>query len=203
MRPMFLAALALSPLALAEPTDALIHPGVLITFPLRCTVAFVHEHAGETYFSTAGHCVRNGSRVKVAAASGESVTVGSVVRLRDAGPGDDWALVRVDEAYWTRVGHGVPGFGEPTPGPAAKDGLYGYVGWGLATPGMPRVGAAAGEEPHHIRFVGLATMGDSGAPVLALGVNGSRVPVGILGHAVVDGGSGLIHATPLERLSFN
>ena len=105
----FLASLAVA-LAAAAPAQAagLLHPGDLHETPVGfCTLNFVYDGGGSTYFGTAAHCVeRNGDVILDA----DGDRIGQVAFLASADDTEtDFAFIRVDSGRLADVRSSVRG----------------------------------------------------------------------------------------------
>lgn len=168
----------------APPQDSgFIRPGAEIIHPNPCTVGFLHSYEGALGFSTAGHCAANGSRIFVRDELGIPRNVGEVVRSVADGPGRDFAIVRIDSTWVASTNPCFPILGGPSTSGLSVSApeILIYTGWGIATPGVTRVGLAAASDSER-RFVGVASPGDSGGPVIALEQNGESAAFGIITH---------------------
>jgi hypothetical protein len=201
-----------APTSWAPAASAAIHPGVqTVTRGGQCTANYVFSDGANVYIGQAAHCASTGAATDTNGCEaavlpeGESVTVGgasrpgtmvynSWVRMKAAGEknvniceANDFALVKLDPADWSKVNPSVPFWGGPTggintSGTSAGDSVYSYgnssLRFGL-TQLSPKYGVSLGDSAggwiHQIYTVTPGIPGDSGSAVLdssgrALGV---------------------------------
>lgn len=178
-----------------------IRPGSWMIEPAACTLAHIVEDAmGDLYALTAGHCVDTGAPndedvgrtvtiVTDASPTGyETLDIGHVVAFENSGPGDDWALVAIDEGLEDRVDPNMVGWHGPT-GLATEpeQGTLHHYGFGSGATWTTdatrcRTGVTDGTwGAATYTFHGLVAFGDSGSPAQstsgqALGINTHLVP---------------------------
>lgn len=151
-----------------------------MTSPAGCTFNFVfRDAAADLYIGTAAHCVSSvGQRVS-------AFGVGSfgAVAFRRFGGGTDFALVKIDAAKHSLVNPTMCSWGGPIgPDPGASAAprrvLLEY-GWGFFTEGSPetrnRAHAERSSNPNEMKWVGVGSGGDSGAPVLTAGGHAAAI----------------------------
>ena len=169
------------------PGEVGIRPGSWMISPFWCTMNFIFQKSGTLAIGTAGHCVDGNEPVvllTLAPSSGVPVLVelGQVLLKRNAGIGQDYALVEIPPEHydWVFPTMGVVGgpcgvFAENTPQPVFH---YGH-GVGVGTGGTPRAGMgfALAEDPIGVKgtdwdwdadsivWAGLINGGDSGSGV--------------------------------------
>lgn len=171
-------------LLLAQQVPTGIRPGSWMSAPSACTMAHVVADAtGALYILTAGHCVDAvGQRVALVTEG----DIGHVVAFRNAGVGQDYALVRIDPQHYGEINPSMVGWGGPVGmATAPETGLARQYGWGYLTwmaghasrcrAGLTEVdfwGAASWS------YLGQVSSGDSGSGVNAPGGGA----MGILTH---------------------
>ena len=174
------------------PSQIGIRPGGWMIAPNGCTMNFIFQDGqGRLAIGTAGHCVNQlGESVvllTLAPGSGTAVLVdiGTVVFRRDAGIGEDFALVRIRPGLYSWVSPTIALIGGPC-GTYAGSGpeLVFHYGHGLAigTGGTPRTGLALSWTRNAYGWDGLGIFGDSGSPVRVT----DNKAAGNLTHIVVD-----------------
>ena len=171
------------------PGEVGIRPGSWMISPFWCTMNFVFQKAGTVAIGTAGHCVDGNEPVvllTLAPSSGNPVLVelGRVLLKRDAGIGQDYALVEVPPQHydWLFPTMGVVGgpcgvYAENTPQSVFH---YGH-GVGVGTGGTPRAGmgfSLAGDPPF-IRIKGVDWDWDADSIVWAGLINGGDSGSGV------------------------
>lgn len=194
-----LALLAASATATTQP----LRPGDPLGIPASCTLNFVFYGGGATYIGTAAHCVDGPGQVVENQAHGRF----GVVDVVD--PRTDFALIVVDEDE--AVDPQVIEIGGPT-GIARARGdtltgdvlqMYGNgVGVGLTVQTRPRSGVLVSDNETEFWWNTVATLGDSGAPVIMQG-NGLAIgivsQVGLTSHQSTDSGPTIAYV--LTRLA--
>jgi hypothetical protein len=174
------------------PGEVGIRPGSWMLEPAGCTMNFVFQSGTTLGIGTAGHCV-NGlgdSVVLLTLAPGGAnpvlVDIGTVVKYRDNGIGDDFALVSIRPELNAWVFPTMAVVGGPC---GAYEGSgpetvwhYGH-GLGIGTGGTPRAGVALRWGTDEFGWSGLAIFGDSGS---AVRVGTGLGAAGDLTHLVVD-----------------
>lgn len=183
----------LVPVMLRTATDVPdeIRPGSWIVEPAPCTLAHVvADGSGDLYALTAGHCVDPGGvgsavvMVTEAGPTGDAqIEIGEVVSSRNAGPGEDFALVAIHDDLEHRVNPNMVGWQGPT-GLATESqaGTVHHYGFGSAATWAHhttrcRTGATLGAwSSTTYNFQGVVAFGDSGSPAQtadgeALGIN--------------------------------
>ena len=169
------------------PGEVGIRPGSWMISPYLCTMNFIFQKSGTLAIGTAGHCIDGNEPVvllTLAPSSGVPVLVelGRVLLKRNAGIGQDYALVEIPPEHydWVFPTMGVVGgpcgvFGDNTPQPVFH---YGH-GVGVGTGGTPRAGMgfALAKDPIGVKgtdwdwdadsivWAGLINGGDSGSGV--------------------------------------
>jgi hypothetical protein len=221
----------------AEPTIATyagtgclgIRPGALLLSVTSnsigwCSMAHVYGSAGAYDISTAGHCGKPGTTATVIAGLGNRGDATGVILLdfgqfatsKDAGLGNDWALIDIYSRYqnlvtptmcfWggprgkytatgALVGVSFPGnsliptvSADPNPFLAQTIVHYGH-GAGVGAGGTPRAGEAIAWGSTHFMFFGAISPGDSGSGANTLtgdSVGANMEAAGILTHLYVD-----------------
>lgn len=169
-----------------------------------CSTNFVFTRGGRYFIGTAGHCGEVGANVTMLFMPLGLVHIGKVVLSVDE-PGAefpfgvDFALVSIDPALNRYVSPSMAFWGGPTgvyEGPATE--AVHHVGWGVATPGLPRVGLANGRTPNNHFFAGLASPGDSGSGANAFG----GLAVGNISDVYFSAESGqrIVTGTSIQRI---
>ena len=181
----------------AAPTDAPlpsevgIRPGSWMIAPYGCTMNFIFTKSGTYGIGTAGHCVdKTGQHViLLTLAPGTSnpvlVDIGTVAVQRNAGIGNDFALVSINPVLYPWVSGTTALVGGPCGAYAgAGPETVAHYGHGLAlgTGGTPRVGVALTWNADSYGWDGAAIFGDSGSPVRVTDLEAA----GNLTHLVVD-----------------
>lgn len=148
-----------------------IRPGARMTAPNGCTLNFIFEQGSDLFVGTAGHCVSGtGQRV---GANGVGL-FGTVVYHRFDGT-LDFALIRIDADKHASVDPRMCTWGGPTGvgtpgGTLTTEPLLEY-GWGVATQFTPQTRSRVHDEflssSDVLRWNGVGSGGDSGAPVLS------------------------------------
>ena len=140
--------MAAAPVDAPLPGQVGIRPGSMMISPFVCTMNFIFQKGDTVAIGTAGHCIDGNEPVillTVAPTGGNPVLVelGQVLLKRDAGVGQDYALVEVpperrDWVFPTIAAIGGPCgiFAGGDPQPVAHYG-HGLVG---GAPGTPRAG---------------------------------------------------------------
>ena len=140
--------MAAAPVDAPLPGQVGIRPGSMMISPFICTMNFIFQKGDTVAIGTAGHCIDGNEPVillTVAPTGGDPVLVelGQVLLRRDAGVGQDYALVEVpperrDWVFPTIAAIGGPCgiFSGGDPQPVAHYG-HGLVG---GAPGTPRAG---------------------------------------------------------------
>ena len=140
--------MAAAPVDAPLPGQVGIRPGSMMISPFICTMNFIFQKGDTVAIGTAGHCIDGNEPVillTVAPTGGDPVLVelGQVLLKRDAGVGQDYALVEVpperrDWVFPTIAAVGGPCgiFAGGDPQPVAHYG-HGLVG---GAPGTPRAG---------------------------------------------------------------
>lgn len=184
-----------------------IRPGSWMISPAWCTLNFVFgSDSGPLYIGTAGHCTKVGDEVTMVEAPGVLVKIGTTVKSRDNGVGDDFALIRIDKAMRDRVNPSMAVVGGPTGArePAVGDAVF-HVGHGalIGTGGTPRAGLVTYSGPGERKgrafvWTGVAAPGDSGSGVRSIGGDA----VGNLTHLLVDSSllPGTVAGTTMKRI---
>lgn len=173
------------------PSEVGIRPGAWMIEPAGCTMNFIFQRSGTYAIGTAGHCVdKVGQEVVLLtlAPGGENpvlVEVGEVLKRRDAGIGNDFALVSIRPELQSQVSPTTAVIGGPC-GQYAGSGpeTVAHYGHGLAigTGGTPRAGVALTWFKDSYGWDGAAIFGDSGSPVRVTDLGAA----GNLTHLVVD-----------------
>lgn len=190
------------------PSTIGIRPGAWMVAPNGCTMNFIFQDGqGRLAIGTAGHCVnRVGESVvllTLAPGSGTAVLVdiGTVVFRRDAGIGEDFALVQIRPELYSWVSPTIALIGGPcgTYGGSGPELVF-HHGHGLAigTGGTPRTGLALNWTDDAYGWDGLGIFGDSGSPVRIT----DDQAAGNLTHIVVDSDwlPGFIVGTRVTRM---
>lgn len=198
------------PPVIPEACTPRISPGASISTPVGgCSLNFMFQDAaGKKYAGTAGHCFSAlGQRMTVSGVG----AAGTVVYLINAGVGNDFALVRIDDSKANLVNPAMCQWGGPT-GPATglTAGIVRHYGFGIGYGTTQFTRARSGYGQHSagtsFSFMGAVASGDSGSGArldngLALGVithvNGGAV---IVGHSAPFGyGTKVTHAMQLAQ----
>ncbi len=165
-----LGAFALTP---ASPASAPVAPGTFISTPVGgCTLGFVFDEPGTVYMATAAHCVNKvGDAVKLQGGSvvGHAAVIGSAGRAST-----DWALIKIDPDYVSRVRAGVIGHAHAPSGfsKRARTGEeVSFSGYGIpwnatSTTRTHRFGFMSRETHSSYELIGSDTWGDSGGPII-------------------------------------
>lgn len=175
----FTAAAASVAVAPSASAAVVIQPGMEIQTSVGgCTASFVYDgrgsRAGRVYIGTASHCVSfAGQDVK----TGDGVTFGDVALFGNQDrTQDDYAFIKVRDAYESRVraavkGHpdmptGVATSGMTTAGDTVQFSGYG-VGFGSTQPTREqRVGVIGSDTRFSYEVLGPVIFGDSGGPLV-------------------------------------
>ncbi|MQA99981.1 MAG: hypothetical protein GEU78_06765 [Actinobacteria bacterium] len=189
-----------------------------------CSMAHVYGSPGSYDISTAGHCGKTGTTATVIAGLGNRGDATGVILLdfgkfatsKDAGLGNDWALIDIYSQYqnlvtptmcfWggprgtytatgSLVGVSFPGNSlipdislDPNPFLAQTIVHYGH-GAAVGTGGTPRVGEAIAWGSTHFMFFGAISPGDSGSGANTLTgdtVGANMEAAGIMTHLYID-----------------
>jgi hypothetical protein len=181
----------MAPVDAPLPGEVGIRPGSWMISPFLCTMNYIFQNGGTLAIGTAGHCVDNSNPVLLTVAPGGGnpvlVELGRVLLKRNAGIGQDYALVEIPPALhsWVFPTIGVVGgpcgiYGANDPTAIAH---YGH-GVGIGTGGTPRAGMgfALAEDPIGVKgtdwdwdadsivWAGLINGGDSGSAVRVAGL---------------------------------
>lgn len=189
-------ALSISLLLISPPAHAAtdpIQPGDFVgTSVGGCTLNFVFDGGGKTYFGTAAHCVeRVGETVETLA--GEPF--GRVALIGDADvTAQDYAFIEVLPDYVGRVSASVLGHaGTPTRVTRASETVLGdrvdFSGYGVGFDLLPitreeRFGYVVSDDASEYTLIGMDTWGDSGGPIVHTATGGayaivSRLCIGV------------------------
>jgi trypsin len=155
-----------------------IQPGdVLYSDDASCTLGFVVQGMGQTYFLTAAHCVKPAAQVTLddGTVLGRAVAEGSTLDT-PTDPADDWALIEVRAELVPLVSGAVRGH-PGTPSGVALSGetsfgdLIAHSGWGIPffvtdVTREQRYGVLVDQDQGTWASVGPDTYGDSGGPVI-------------------------------------
>lgn len=158
-----------------HPCEGKLRPGVKAIFnnSYRCTLNWVYrDNAGALYIGTAGHCAPNYNPRVISAAG--IADIGEVAfTTGNSGVGNDFALIRIDPAYYSYVDPTLCHWGGPggVHGSGGNQGLlhYGHgVFWGESPETRSRAGLVRnnGWSPGAITFTGAVSGGDSGSPIM-------------------------------------
>jgi len=171
------------------PTSSLLFPGIRpgtrMIAPSGCTLNYVFGTGTSLSIGTAGHCARVGEDVTVVAAPGVLVNIGTVTRSVANGIGDDFALIRIRPAMRRYVNASISYLGGPTGRATPKAGdAVAHTGHGLLVGygGTPRAGVVTYRTGTGFGWLGIASAGDSGAPVRLLDGRAA----GGLTHVIAD-----------------
>ncbi|HEV8359851.1 MAG TPA: hypothetical protein VGR28_05270 [Candidatus Thermoplasmatota archaeon] len=144
-----------------------IRPGAQLS--VGCTMNFVFTDGPNLYIGTAGHCYNAGQR----ASAPNLGQFGTVVFSRNGGPGNDFALIRVDPGFVADVNPTLCAFGGPVAahnGAGQLGGLVYEYGWGIMTYLTPmtraRIHVNQGGAGDYRNWIGEGSGGDSGAPIM-------------------------------------
>jgi hypothetical protein len=185
-----------------------------------CSMAHVYGSRGSYDISTAGHCGRTGDTATVIAAFGNRAGLAGPVLLdfgrfatsRDAGLGNDWALIDIFAQYQSLVTPTMCFWGGPrgvytrtggiatinwnngsvtiNPDPFLAQAVVHY-GHGLGTGpgGTPRAGTSIHWGNTHFMFFGAISFGDSGSGANTLtgdSIGSNMEAAGIMTHLYID-----------------
>lgn len=183
-----------------------IRPGAPVVFnnSYLCTLNFIfRDQAGAFYAGTAGHCIP-------ASLPSMTIRVGSIpgdigdpaYSTGNAGVGTDFALIRIDPAYYSRIETSMCRWGGPTGQSTAggQQALFHYgwgVLWGEEAQTRGRASALRGVGANDITFAGPAGPGDSGSAI----ENQAGQAIGILTHGSPVAGLpvGTVYGTRIDR----
>lgn len=181
-----------APLDAPLPSEVGIRPGAWMVSPAGCTMNFVFTTTTSYAIGTAGHCVSDARDEEVvlltlAPGTGDPVLVaiGTPSLVRDAGVGDDFALVPVRAALHDWVSPTAAVLAGPC---GQRAGALGDTVWhyghGLAigSGGTPRAGLSLWHEDDAFYWSSPAIFGDSGSFVRLADL----AAAGNLTHLVVD-----------------
>lgn len=182
--------------AIAAPTEAPtpafvgIRPGIWMLSPSNCTMGWVFKSGSSYGIGTAGHCASAGQPVTVLTLQPGTnnpvlVTIGSTIVSRDAGVGEDFALVSVVPALRSWVSPVAALMLGPCGtfyGSGNQSVLHVGHGTGIGTGGTVRGGLALSWGTKAFYFASAAGPGDSGSPVRL----GSFQAAGFQTHLIVD-----------------
>ena len=172
--------LAASPTGvLAAPADAPlpgevgIRPGSWMIAPSGCTMNFIFQKRGAYAIGTAGHCAKVGDEVTLLTLAPNSgnpvlVNIGKVVTSKDAGVGNDFALVSIRPELNDWVFPTMSVVGGPCGafyGSGAQTIFHYGHGLGIGTGGTPRAGVGLGWKTDAFGWASPAIYGDSGSAV--------------------------------------
>jgi hypothetical protein len=180
-----------APLDAPLPSEFGIRPGAWMIEPAGCTMNFIFANGTKKGIGTAGHCVdRLGQHVvllTLAPASGNPVLVdiGAVIARRNAGIGNDFALVEIRPQLHSWVSPTAAVIAGPCgayggPGPETVF-HYGH-GTAIGIGGTPRAGVALTWKDSSYFWSSPTIFGDSGSPVRITDLKAA----GNLTHLVVD-----------------
>jgi hypothetical protein len=168
------AAMLLPTLGIADaaPAQTEIQPGARVSSSAgSCTLNFVFQGSSATFIGTAGHCAKDGERMRTH--SGKEF--GTVVwRENQSAPGIDFALIRVDSNFVSQVQPSVRTFGGPlgfTNASETNTGdllfVTGYgLGFGSLAVTRDRGGILLSDDANEYRADLVAVQGDSGGPLV-------------------------------------
>jgi hypothetical protein len=170
------------------PDYLLIRPGALFlgSSGALCTYNFVYASA--TKIGTAGHCVEKvGERVYILAAPTVPIVfaVGTVSAFKNAGVGNDWALITIDPQWSLFVDPNMAYLGGPSCpvwSPSLSEGKT--VGHGIQTglvAAVPRVHTVLAWDGRSFNGAGEISGGDSGSPLVQVN---SPLPGCVAGAAI-------------------
>jgi hypothetical protein len=187
-----------------------------------CSMAHVYGSPGSYDISTAGHCGKTGDTATVIAAFGNRGDLAGPVLLdfgkfatsKDAGLGNDWALIDIFSQYQSLVTPTMCFWGGPR-GMYTKTGGVATVSWGgrgptftlnpdpflaqaivhyghgvgVGTGGTPRAGVTIHWGTSHFMFFGAISPGDSGSGANTLTgdtIGANMEAAGIMTHLYID-----------------
>lgn len=158
-----------------------------------CTLGFLVADPSGLYFSTAGHCVREGDVVESPGVGAFGVGAFRYLepdtgQATDGAPGQDFGLVRIDPSYYDKLNPAVCAWGGPTgiyresPG----GGEVRHYGHGLVFgDGGPatqeRRGLNLWTDLDSFRWTGMGVPGDSGSAV----ITADGLALGVLTHVIL------------------
>lgn len=169
-----LAAMLLPALGMAEaaPAQTELQPGARVSSSVgSCTLNFVFQGSTSTFIGTAGHCAKDGERMR----TGSGKEFGTVVfRENQGAPGIDFALIRVDSSFVSQVEPSVRSFGGPSGYTVASETnagdllfVTGYgIGFGSFAATRDRGGILLSDDANEYRADLVAVQGDSGGPLI-------------------------------------
>lgn len=176
-----------------------IRPGMLVSFGgALCTGSYIFTDGSDTYISTAGHCTSVGQRARLG-----SLQFGTTVfSTGDGGPGNDFALVKIDSNRLNLVDPEMCNFAGPTGIHTDADGTIigdrivrtGHGG-GFSIPPTPHEGVGIGWGATSLTWVHGPVPGDSGSPIR----HESGEALGVVTHVVITPTTGFGIATRLDH----
>lgn len=168
-----------------------IRPGarVILNDSGRCTLNWIYaDSAGALYAGTAGHCAPNLNPRKFTVA-GIADIGDTAFTTGNSGVGNDFALIRIDPAYYALVDTTLCHWGGPqdVAHAATTDEAVFHYGWGQDFQNTPvtraRGGAVMSWGANSITFAGMVAGGDSGSPLMVLDpATGEGRAAGVITH---------------------
>jgi hypothetical protein len=173
------------------PSEVGIRPGSWMLLPYGCTMNFVFASGSTLGIGTAGHCADGlGDKVTLltlapSGANSVLVEIGTVVKYRNNGVGDDFALVEIYPSLYSWVFPTMALVGGPCgafTGSGIQTVFHSGHGLAIGTGGTPRAGVATTWQADAFGWDSPAIFGDSGSAVRI----GTLPAAGDLTHLVVD-----------------
>ncbi|HEV8361206.1 MAG TPA: hypothetical protein VGR28_12210 [Candidatus Thermoplasmatota archaeon] len=173
-----------------HPCGGKIRPGVRAVFnnAYLCTLNWIYaDSAGALYIGTAGHCAPNLNPLTISAA-GVADIGDPAFTLGSGGVGNDFALIKINPAYYDLVDPTLCHWGGPQGMATANtDPTLLHYGWGVDFSSFsqtrPRAGVTQGWGAGSIVFLGAVAPGDSGSPLMMYDAeNGQGLAVGVITH---------------------
>lgn len=184
-----------------------IRPGAVAVFNSSwlCTLNFIFKDSqGNLYVGTAGHCVPSAGAMTIRVPGVANDIGDPAYTTGDGGVGNDFALIRINAAYYSFVEPTMCRWGGPQQvnSQARQDAVL-HFGWGVfwgdgpETRGRAAVISGNGFTPNYVSFRALAGPGDSGSPIEMR----DGKALGVLTHGSAGGFPwlGTIWATRVDR----
>jgi len=176
-----------------------IQPGVQVVIDnaFLCTLNWIfQDQLGAYYVGTAGHCVGGcGAALhpQLFRVDGVASDIGDAAYATgNCGVGNDFALIRIDPAYYGKIDPALCHFGGAqgvwTAGGNQVLMHYGWgTVWGAAEPTRHRMGVLDGStwSAGSFEFLGMVGPGDSGSPIMVWDpASGNGYAVGVVTHTL-------------------